>query len=171
MKESNMPKADFATSLGLTAFGTFVLVVSIRMPRFQEQGANPYSVPGIVPGLVGAILAALGVVLLVRSILRGGHRTGITGRTVVEFFREESSRRIFLTIVASVIYGLVLIGTVPFYLATGIYVFAFVMIFEYEFRKPLKEQWRRVAVALLMAVLVAGIVTAVFQYLFLVNLP
>jgi len=45
------------------------------------------------------------------------------------------------------------------------------IIFEYRFKESFISQWKRALIALILAVLVSGSVTAVFQYLFLVNLP
>lgn len=171
MKESNLPRADFVTSIFLTLFGLFILIVSLKMPRFEEHNVNPYSVPGILPAFLGAIITLLGIVLLIRSIRQRGYLLGIGKKEVVVFFSDESSRRIFLTLIISLIYGLVFLGRIPFYLATGIFVFAFVMIFEYRFEESFAGQRKKVLIALVMAVLVSAIVTAVFRYLFLVNLP
>jgi hypothetical protein len=171
MKENSMPRADFITSIILIVFGIAVLILSVQMPKFEEHGVNPYSVPGIVPGFLGALIGFLGVVLFIRSILRKGYKLGITGQTVGTFFTSESTKRFALTILISVIYALVLLGRTLYSVATLLYVFTFIFVFEYEWKKPFIQQWQRVVIAALIAVLVAAGVTAVFQYLFLVNLP
>ena len=171
MKESNMPRADFVTSIFLTPFGLFILIVALKMPRFEEHNVNPYSVPGILPAFLGAVITLLGLVLFIRSIRQRGYILGIGKREVVGFFKDQSSRRIFFTLVISLLYGLVFLGRIPFYLATGLFVFAFVMIFEYQFKESFARQRKKVLIALIMAILVSGSVTAVFRYLFLVNLP
>lgn len=171
MKESNMARADFVTSIFLTPFGLFILIVSLNMPRFEEQNVNPYSVPGILPAFLGAIITFLGLVLFIRSIRQRGYKLGIGKRAVIGFFRDQSSRRIFLTLIISLLYGLVFLGRIPFYLATGLFVFAFVLIFEYQFKESFASQRKKVLIALIMSILVSGIVTAVFRYVFLVNLP
>lgn len=171
MKESNMPRADLVTSIILIAFGISVLVLSLQMPRFEEHGVNPYSVPGIVPGFLGAVVAFLGVVLFIRSIVQKGYRLGLTGGTVKEFFTSETTKRFALTIAVSIIYALVLLGRIPFPIATGVYIFTFIFIFEYQWKKSFLVQWKRVLMALAVAVVFSAAVTGVFRYLFLVNLP
>lgn len=171
MKESTMPRADFITSIILIVFGIAAFILSVQMPRFEEHGVNPYSVPGIVPGFLGVLIGFLGVVLLIRSIVRKGYKLEITGQTVKTFFTSESSKRFALTILISVIYALVLLGRTFYSIATLLYVFAFIFVFEYEWKKPFIQQWKRVLIAVIIAVLVSAGVTAVFQYLFLVNLP
>lgn len=171
MKESNMARADFVTSIILIAFGVAVLIMSLHMPTFAARGVNPYSAPGIVPGFLGALIALLGLVLFIRSIGRKGYRLGITGRTVREFFSAQQTLRLVITIVISVLYALVLLGRVAYPIATGIYVFLFIMLFEYKWKSSLKSQWKIPLFAAVVAVCTAVLVTAVFQYLFLVSLP
>ena len=171
MEERNMPKADFVTSLFFIAFGILVLVMSLRMPRLQEFGVNRFSVPGIVPGFLGAVIAFLGLVLLIRSIARQGYRLGITGATLGSFFRAETTRRLLITIGVSVVYAVGLLDRIPYPLATAIYIFSFIVIYEYRLKEPLAAQWKRLILALAIAVMISAAVTAVFRYLFLVSLP
>lgn len=171
MDERNMPKADFVTSIIFMAFGIGVLVLALQMPRFEGQDVNPYSVPGIVPGFLGAIVALLGGVMFVRSILQKGYRLGIDGAALTRFYRANSTKRFAMTIIISVVYALVVLGRVPYEIATALFVFVFIAYFDYESGKPLGAQLRTFAIAALIAVLVAGIVGFVFRSLFLVNLP
>ncbi len=171
MKESNMPRADFITSIFLMGFGIAVLVLSSQMPTYEARGINPYSAPGIVPGFLGAIIALFGLILFIRSIMRGGHRLGIGAATVRTFFTAQQTGRLFLTLVISVLYALVLVGRIPYAIATAVYCFVFVLIFEFSFREPIVKQWKVLLFALILAVATAASVTAVFQYLFLVSLP
>ncbi len=170
MQEKNMPRADFVTSVLLTAFGIAVFVLSYTMPRLEEQNINPYSAPGVVPMFLGAVNTLLGLVLFVRSLVRRGHHLGINGATIKAFFTADMSRRVVLTVGLSVAYGL-LLGRVPYAVATGLYILAFILLFEYRWRDSLRSQLKGVAVALLIAVLASGAVAATFRYVFLVNLP
>jgi len=171
MKESNMPKADFVTSLVLLTFSITVIVLSIRMPRMEEVGADPYSAPGIVPGFLGVIILFLSIILFVRSILNKGHHPEITWHNLTMFVKDEAILRVLLTIALSVIYGTILLGSIPYELATFLYSLLFVIIFEYRFDKPFQDQGKTVFFSFVQAILVAGVVAAVFRYLFLVKLP
>ncbi len=170
MKEKNMAKADFVTSIFLILFGLFVLYQSLQMPRFEERHVNPYSVPGLVPGFLGIVLAFLGLVLFVRSILKGGHRLELTASRIRDFFLDESTKRILITIILSVGYG-VFLGKIKFSILTALYVFLFIVIFDYKRQKTLKDQWKIFLSGFIVAVLTSASVTYVFRYLFLVNLP
>ncbi len=63
MQDPRLARADFVTGVCLVALGMGVLVGSYRMPRLEEMGINPLSVPGIVPGAIGAVLALLIVIM------------------------------------------------------------------------------------------------------------
>ena len=171
MEERNMPRADFITSIGLIAFGIAVLVLSIQMPRFEEQGVNRFSVPGIVPGFLGSIVAVLGLVLFIRSIIRKGYELGLDGAAVSRFFRAEMTKRFAVTILVSVAYGWGMIGRINYEVATAVYIFAFIVIFDVKWRQGIKTQWKKILIAAVIAILVGGIVGTTFRRLFLVNLP
>lgn len=171
MKEENMPKADFLTSLLLFAFGIAVLITSIKMPRFEDQGANSYSVPGIVPGLLGVAIAVLSLILFIRSFIQKGYRVGLTKKVIKGFFSSDSTRRFFLSLTLCVVYGVFLLGRIPYHIATGSFVLVFIIAFEFEFRESLLSQRKTIISSLAEAVLVSAGVTFLFRYLFLVKLP
>jgi putative tricarboxylic transport membrane protein len=171
MDERKMNKADFVTSIVLIAFSVAVVVLSLQMPRLEHRNVNPYTVPGIVPGFLGVVVGILSIVLLVRSIVRGGWRLEITRASLGSFFRSEAAWRLALTIGLCVIYGIVLVGTLPYWLATGIFIFVFILAFELKLKEPLAGQWKRFLFAIIVAVLATAIIAVMFRYLFLVDLP
>jgi hypothetical protein len=171
MKASNMSRADFIMSIGLVIFGVAVLIGSIRMPRYAELEVNPFSVPGIVPGFLGIIVAFLGVVLLVRSILRQGDKLDLNRGTVVAFFKDQSTRRLLLTLAVCLGYAFGVLNRIPYLIATILYILVFVVVFEYRWDKPVREQGRTFLMALLVSGIAGTATWATFRYLFLVNLP
>lgn len=171
MKESNMPRADFVTSLILIVFGIGVIWASAAMPRFEDQGGNIYDSPGIVPGILGVLVTGLSVFLLIRSFAKKGHKLGLNGKSVGSAIREEGTLRMLVTMAVCVLYGLVLLRFLHFIASTLIFCFAFVMIFEYDAKRRLSEQWKVPLFAGLLAVLTTAGVFGAFRYLFLVNMP
>ena len=171
MKDSNMPKADFLTAIFLIVFGITVLLISIGMPRFEELSVNPYSVPGIVPGFLGAILAVLGVVMLIRSVVQKGYRFNLTAGGLKTWIREDSTRRLLLTLGLCIFYALVLIGLLPYAVGTILFIFAFIVVFEYRRGVSPARQKRMFLFAALTSVISGLAIWAVFRYGFLVNLP
>ncbi|TFH03657.1 MAG: hypothetical protein E4H09_04865 [Spirochaetales bacterium] len=158
-------------SICLIIFGIAVLIISIQMPRFEELHVNPYSVPGIVPGFLGAIVTFLGLVLLVRSIIRGGYALNITRETAGEFFKDASTKRLLLTLTVCLGYAFGVLDRIPYLAATILYIFVFVVVFEYKKGVPIMGQTRMLVMALLLAGIAGTSTWAVFRYLFLVNLP
>jgi len=158
---SKTPKADLWFSLFLIALGAAAAVESWRMPRLEHLGINPMSVPGLTPGILGAILALLGLSLFLRSVLR----------------RQESDQpdpaaregwlRLAVTLGLCLLYAAVLLGWLPFWLATGLFVFAFVLAFSWLERGRL----RALLAAAMMSVVTPGAVTLLFARVFLVRLP
>ncbi len=169
MRPSSMDKADLVTSVLLIVLGAGAVIESWRMPRLEELAINPYTVPGIVPGLLGAIIVLLGMVLLVRSLRRGGWRLDAGAAAVL--LRRESARRLYLSLVLTFGYAAGLVGRIPYWLATVIFVFLFITLFEWKGASGPGQRVKTIGFALVQAVLVAAAVTAVFQYLFLVRLP
>lgn len=150
------PRADFWFSIVLTAAGAALAFESWRMPRLAHLGIDPVSAPGLTPGLLGLILAALGVVLFVRSVRASRMPT-----------QREGWGRFALTLALCLAYALGLVGRVPFWTATALFVAAFVAIFTWGRLPPV----RTLGVAAVLAAAVSVSVTLVFDRLFLVRLP
>jgi hypothetical protein len=171
MKPETMVKADFVTGLVLVVFGIVVIEESWRMPRLEHLGVHELSTPGVVPALLGAILAVFGAILVFRSVGVGGHRLGLTRKAIGAAFMAPENRRLAIALVLTVGYAGGLVGTIPFWLATGLFVFAFVAVFEWR-PGMTGIEWRRLGiVSAILAVAVAGVVTWTFQTMFLVTLP
>lgn len=154
-------RADLWGGAGWAGFGLLIVAASLRMERFESMGAQLYTMPGFVPGMLGGVLLLLGVVLMWRGwrrSLRGTHTQ--TGEALV-------NRRIGITLVLTLLYAGLLIGRAPFWLATGLFVAAFVAVFAPEDQAPR----RRLLVALVAGVITSAVVTYVFQHIFLVRLP
>jgi putative tricarboxylic transport membrane protein len=159
-----MPRADFLTGLVFTLLGLAVVSASLDMPRFAERNVNPYTIPGRVPGALGAIILVLGVVLFARAALAGGWRLGearLPGGPALH--------RLLLALVLCLAYAAGLVGRVPFWLATFLFVTLFVVLFEWP--QGGDRRWRRLAVAVIYGAAISAAVTLVFQYLFLIRLP
>lgn len=165
-----MAKQDFYTSLVLILLGVVVVAESLRMPRLENLGVNPYTVPGIVPGILGAIIALLGLMMLVRSSRAKTQTTDAT-TNVTEGLKSESTRRLGLTLLLTLGYAAFLVGNLPFWLATLIFIFLFIALFEWQSEATSAQKLRTLGIALLQAVLVAAAVTFVFERIFLVRLP
>lgn len=165
-----MHKADFITSIVLIAFSISTLVLSLELPRLQHRNINPWTIPGMVPAFISIVVLILATVLLIRSIVNRGFQLGITKAGVGAFLRGETFFRLALTVGLGVVYAIVLIGAIPYWLATFVYVVSFILIFE--LRPAEKPRVGRVLLfASIEAVIATAVIAGVFQYLFLVDLP
>ena len=173
MRPHSLIRADLVTAAVLLSLGLFVVVEAWRMPRLEERQINPLTVPGIVPGLLGLVLVAMASVLLIRSIRAGGlERRRDTAEAVGGGRGDGGSwRRLGVTAALCLAYAAGLVGHMDFRLATGLFVFAFVAVFEWDAGQSLIRHGRTVGWAAVQAALVALAVAVVFQELFLVRLP
>jgi putative tricarboxylic transport membrane protein len=166
----NDRRGDFWFSLLLTVLSLVVVIESWRMPRLEDLGVHPMSVPGLTPGLIGLVLLLLGLLLLLRS-LRERRATAMAADAASPLPSKPAvagnSGRALLAVALCLGYALGLLGRLPFAWATGLFVFAFVAAFGFERVRP----WRTLGGAAAMAVFTAIAVTLLFEQLFLVRLP
>jgi putative tricarboxylic transport membrane protein len=166
-----MAKADFVTGLVLIALGIATVVASLAMPRFEELNVNPYTVPGLVPGALGVIVLILGAALFLRAARAGGWwlLDGTAGEGSGR--SDPGARNLALAVALCLSYAAGLVGRVPFWLATFLFVAVFVAAFEWPHARSHAERLRRLAFAMAFAAVIAAAVSFVFQEIFLVRLP
>jgi hypothetical protein len=166
-----MKKADFVTGLALTALSVYVLVESWRMPRLEHLHVHPLSVPGIVPAFLAVVLLIFGLILVGRSVKAGGHRLGWTREKMKKIFSDPGIQRLQLTAILTIAYAGILVGCIPYWLATGLFIFIFILVFEWRRGMTARERSRIGLVAAILAVIVTAAVSYTFERLFLVTLP
>lgn len=161
-----MARADLLTGVALMVVGVAALAACLDMPRFEERQINPYTAPGLVPGMIAAVIALLGALLTVRAIRQRSVRLTPASRPSAG-----GTRRLWLTLFLTLTYAAGLVGRLPFWLATGLFVFAFVALLEWRSDRPPAKRLPALAFAAVYAVAVGTVVTWVFQDIFLVRLP
>jgi putative tricarboxylic transport membrane protein len=166
-----MKKADFLTGLALIGLSLYVLIESWRMPRLEHLQAHPLSVPGIVPAFLAVVLSIFGLILAGRSVKAGGHRLGWTREKMKTVFSDPGIQRLQLTAVLTIAYAGILVGRIPYWLATALFIFIFILVFEWRSGMPSKEGSRIGVGAAILAVIVTAAVSYTFERLFLVTLP
>ena len=163
-----MIKADLLASLFFIVLSAATLYGSWTMDRLANRRINPMTVPGLVPGMLSVALLVCGIILAVRSLRTpapGGWSA--LGASIVS----SAAQRAGIVMVLALIYTLGLVGLVPFWLATGLFVFAFILVFEVWLAEPRRTLRQSLPWALILAVATAAIVTIVFERAFLVRLP
>lgn len=158
-------RADLLASLVWLVLGAAIVYGSWTMDRLEHLNINPYTAPGLVPGVLGGMIVLAGLALLVRSVRAGGRPAGAD--------RESGGwGRFALALLLCVGYGAGLLGRgLPFWLATALFVTVFIFLFEHAERKERGQVGRGALLALVYGLSTAGVVTFLFEDLFLVRLP
>ncbi|MBV9736238.1 MAG: tripartite tricarboxylate transporter TctB family protein [Acidisphaera sp.] len=161
------PRADLFTAAGFLAFGVAVIVVSAQMPTFTDQGTPAYVAPGIVPGFHGTVISLLALVLAVRSVLRGAFRPmpGSGGSA------RRSLLRIALACVLAIVFSGFMVGRLPFWLAAAIFVFVFILAFEWRPGMASGVLARDAGIAAAIGLGTGWGITLLFEHVFLIRMP
>ncbi|WP_421725548.1 tripartite tricarboxylate transporter TctB family protein [Bauldia sp.] len=167
MNDQRMARADLVTGAVLFALSVAFVVGSWNMDRLEARRIHPFSAPGVTPGLLGLALGVTSALLVVQAVRKGG-LTGWGDLARNGFKLTDAGRRLLGAIVLCLFYPLVLIGTLPYWLATTIFVTGFIFAFEWNQPSPL---WQRLAWAFGIGVVVGVGISYVFTELFLVRLP
>ncbi len=164
-----MNRADIVSSAVFIVLGLTIVYFSWTMPRLEIRGVHPATVPGLVPGMLGAALALCGLALGGKALKESGLRGG--WGDVLALLKTDEALRFAAVAAMTLVYSLILVGTLPFWLATALFVFVFIAAFEVWITDTPKPLVRALIWAAVQAVIVAVVVTLVFERGFLVRLP
>jgi putative tricarboxylic transport membrane protein len=163
------PRVDLITAAVFFAAGVAIVYASWLMPRFKEQLGEIYTAPGLVPALYGTVIAVLALWLAARSIGRGAFKPGAAGKR--ERREGYSDARLVLAAALCLVFAVGMVGRLPFWLATAIFVFFFILLFEWRAGQSWRERGRPMITALATAAATGLLVVLVFERVFLVRLP
>lgn len=163
MNEGRERSADRWSGVGWIAFGIVIIILSLMMERREHLGATLLTGPGFVPLLLGSALCLLGLLLVVRDA--GGEMMQFLDRTGTM-----SDKRALMALALMFVYSVVMVGRVPFPIATFVFVTAFIFLFNLPV-----SNWRRATLlagkALLTSAIATAVIVFVFRNIFLVRLP
>jgi hypothetical protein len=166
--KARMSRADLVMAVVFVLLGAAILYASWTMPRLENRGVHPLTVPGLVPGMLSAVLIVCGGLMGLRALRAatpGGWQllgAALTGR---------EARRAAVLSALALVYTLGLVGWLPFWAATGIFVFAFILVFEVWLAETPRKLTVSLPWALGLAVVTSAVVVLVFERAFLVRLP
>ncbi|SFV37952.1 putative tricarboxylic transport membrane protein [Devosia crocina] len=163
-----MIKADLLAGLIFIVLGVAVFYGAWTMDRLEVRRIQPLTIPGLVPGMLSLALTVCGVVLTLRSL-----RQSMPGdwQFLGQAILSGATGRAMVVMALALVYTLGLVGTLPFWAATFLFVFAFIMVFECWLAEPRKPILPSLLWALGIAVVTSATVTLVFERVFLVRLP
>ena len=162
---ARMVRADLVAAIAFIVLGALVLYGSWTMPRLEVRRIHPMTVPGLVPGLALLLCGGLLALRSLRTRAEGGWDA--LRRSLVS----EGARRVFVLLVLIAVYTLGLVDRIPFWAATALFVFGFVLTFELWMTSRERRPIASLGWALGLAVVTSVTVTLVFERLFLVRLP
>lgn len=155
-EEKPSARVDLAWSAAWISLGAAIVIGSWTMDRLERYGATYYSAPGLVPGVLGLVILMLGVLLAVRAVREGALRSGSP--------KPWSWGNTPWVLALCLGYAVGLVGHLPFWLATFLFVTVFIAIFE-------ERTQRRLLMAPVYGAATSLAVTYLFEAVFLVRLP
>lgn len=164
-------RTDLITAAILLAFSLTIIGLAIRMPSFVSTGTSRFTDPDVVPTFHGIVLGLLSLILAIRSLYRGALKPGGGKPEGFEGLPGISLKRLAIAAGLGLVFAVVMVGTLPFWLATAIFVAAFIAIFEWDSAAPRHVRLWRVAYSALIGICVGAAVFLLFQEIFLVRLP
>ncbi|MEZ5824262.1 MAG: tripartite tricarboxylate transporter TctB family protein [Geminicoccaceae bacterium] len=160
-------RADLYTAPVFFVLGAAMLHGGWTMDRLAIRQIHPASFPGLVPCLLGGALMLAAVILFVQA--RGLRRSG--GGATADETPPGGNRRLLAALSICLVYALVLVGQVPFQVATAIFIAVFVITFEHVLADEPAPLVRTLVAAAILGVVISAAVSLLFRYAFLVRLP
>lgn len=159
-----MAQADRVTSYVFFLLGIAMLVGGWTMDRLEVRQIHPASIPGLVPIILGGLLALCAVLLWVQS-----HKD-VAGADA-PFLQNGSWARLGITAMLCGIYALVLVGWLPFFWATALFVAAFTGVFSWSMDGQASDHLKTLLAVVAFGLLMSLGTSQLFEKVFLVRLP
>ncbi len=189
----SMLRLDLLSGVAFSALGLFMAIKSWYMPRLEHRDVSPFTVPGIVTGVLGGVLLVLGIFMIVRAAAKGGWRFAGSGAAIREALLTRGGAKLLLTLGLTLGYAAGLVGRIRFEWATILFLFVFILLFEWNkpaaggdqlrvfqridgffmrvFGGTAGLRIRTMVAAAILATVVAFTVVYVFQEVFRIRLP
>lgn len=161
-------RADLITSIILIALGIWIFQMSYDMPRLENRRIHPSTIPGLVPMILSAGLTLCGALLAWRSI-KERSEGGWSG--LLDIFKTMTAARVFAGAALISVYALVLVGWLPFWGASAVFIFAFIVTFELILTDKAEPAVRSLLWAAATAIVAGFGIYYLFSQIFLVRLP
>lgn len=164
-----MMRADLYTAPILFLLGAAMAYGGWTMDRLEIRQIHPASIPGLVPMMLGAALVVASIVLFLqaRATLAAIRRDEIQPEEAMP----GSRRDLLSAALLCGVYAIALVGTIPFPVATALFVAAFVIVFEADRSKGRAHLLKVTAIGAVLGIAVATTISILFRYAFLVRLP
>ena len=161
-------RANQWTGIGLFLLGASMLVGGFTMDRLEIRQIHPASIPGLVPMILGVVMMICAALLTLGARQQSVSTTGATQQ-----FQGPvgSLKSLAFTAGYSVAYALILVGLLPFWFATAIYISVFYIHFSWQLDTSLPCRMKRVGLGVAFGIVGALAISTLFEHGFLVRLP
>jgi putative tricarboxylic transport membrane protein len=163
------PRTDLWIAAAFFVLGTAAAWLAFRMPTYTEQRGEIYTAPGLVPGFYGIVMAGLSIWLGIRAIRQGALRA--QPAAAHDPGKRGGDIRLALAGSLGLAFVVGLIGRVPFWLASAIFVTLFTAVFEWRAGQAWLLRARRIGEAIIIGLATGAAVTLIFEKVFYVRLP
>lgn len=171
--------ADKWTSLALFALGLAMLIGGFTMDRLEIRHIHPASIPGLVPMMLGAAMMLCSLLLYLSARQADQPATDADSTDADSEASKASSASmpdLGFAALYSIIYAIFLVGSMPFALATAIYIAVFYLHFTWKqgvgnVSAQRSKRALHFAFGVGFASLSGYAISSLFQYGFLVRLP
>lgn len=175
MADRSMARADLATGAVLFVLSVAVIYGAWTMDRLEMRQIHPASAPGVLPGLLGIALAVTSIMLMVKAV-RSTRAPETEPPQPAQIGEADPSNpgatgRLVGAAALCLVYALGLVGRMPFWLATTLFVTSFIAIFEWERGGGSRRRLVRLVWAVFLGLATGLVVSYGFRDLFLVRLP
>ena len=156
-----IPGIDFFVSIIILVLSTVVFVWSFQMPR--PGGWS--TAPGLMPLFLAVTLFAMGIGLMTSALRNNGIaalRTRMHGFSFRSWVNEATGRRTLWILLLTTVYIFVLLGRIPFEIASMLFLLATLFVFWKN------GSWLRIVLFSVFLPLVLGII---FRGVFVILLP
>lgn len=159
-----MSAADRVTAVVFFALGISMLAGGYTMDRLEFRQIHPLSIPGLVPMLLGGALAFCAIILMFQSKSEGFDSDD-------GMIAKGSKWRLLLTVALTFAYALILVGSLPFFWATSIFVTVFTLVFSWSDLADLKARVWMLVKSVVYGGVTGFAIVILFEKAFLVRLP
>lgn len=156
---------NFIFGAALVAFTVWVMVESLRMPRYLEfEGI--YAAPGFVPFILAASLCLMGISLVLTGIKQGALQVlGSTWQELKGSLGTPEMGRLGLALLLITAYVFGLLRHTHYIVATTVFLALFIAVFR-------QGGWKgRLLSSLAIAAITSAVVYLSFTHIFLIPLP
>jgi hypothetical protein len=160
--------ADFIMAAILVVVGLYVFIEAFNMPRLEARRVHPLTIPGLVPMALGAALVGLALLLGIRAYRltdRG------SAAALLAVLRTKAAARAAAAGGLVLAFTLLLIGHMPFWLASMLFIFGFIIVLEVFVTDEPNPLLRTMFWAAATALVCGGGIYLLFAQIFLVRLP